>query len=52
MVVSEETGQISVVEDGHITRGLDPDGLRRRLTGATPRPRRQVSARPLLGWLK
>lgn len=52
LVVSEETGQISVVEDGRITRGLDADALRRRLTGATPRPRRPVSARPLLGWLK
>lgn len=52
LVVSEETGQISVVEDGKIARGLDADALRRRLTGVTPRPRRQVSARPLLGWLK
>lgn len=53
LVVSEETGQISVVEDGRITRGLDPDGLRRRLAGGKPGAgRRTVSARPLLGWLK
>lgn len=52
LVVSEETGQISVVEDGRITRGLDGDGLRRRLTGPTPAPRRQAVTRPLLGWLK
>lgn len=52
LVVSEETGQISVVEDGRITRGLDSDTLRRRLTGATPRPRRPAVTRPLLGWLK
>ncbi|HEX6487686.1 MAG TPA: diadenylate cyclase CdaA [Candidatus Dormibacteraeota bacterium] len=52
LVVSEETGQISVVEDGRITRGLDGEGLRRRLTGPTPAPRRQAVTRPLLGWLK
>jgi diadenylate cyclase len=34
LVVSEETGSISVVENGAITRNLDPDGLRRRLTGS------------------
>lgn len=53
LVVSEETGQVSVVEDGRITRGLDGDGLRRRLAGGkTGASRRMVSARPLLGWLK
>jgi diadenylate cyclase len=34
VVVSEETGRISVVENGAITRNLDADGLRRRLMGA------------------
>ena len=53
VVVSEETGQISVVEDGRITRGLDADGLRRRLVGGAPGTRRRaVVARPLLSWLK
>jgi diadenylate cyclase len=31
IVISEETGNISVVSDGQIERGLDPDGLRARL---------------------
>lgn len=53
LVVSEESGQISLVEDGKITRGLDADALRRRLTVALPGSvRRQAVARPLLGWLK
>jgi diadenylate cyclase len=34
VVVSEETGSISVVENGTITRNLDAEGLRRRLTGS------------------
>src|SRR5205807_6033466 len=34
MVISEETGAISVVENGAITRNLDADGLRRRLAGS------------------
>jgi diadenylate cyclase len=33
LVVSEETGGISLVENGQINRNLDADGLRRRLTG-------------------
>jgi len=33
LVVSEETGGISLVENGQIYRNLDADGLRRRLTG-------------------
>jgi diadenylate cyclase len=33
IVVSEETGSISVVEDGKITRNLDADQLRSRLLG-------------------
>jgi diadenylate cyclase len=31
IVVSEETGSISIVADGHIERGLDADSLRARL---------------------
>ncbi|HEY3085657.1 MAG TPA: diadenylate cyclase CdaA [Candidatus Dormibacteraeota bacterium] len=31
LVVSEETGNISVVEEGKISRNLDPDSLRRRV---------------------
>jgi diadenylate cyclase len=34
LVVSEETGGISIVENGAITRNLDPDGLRERVTGS------------------
>jgi diadenylate cyclase len=42
VIVSEETGLISLALDGHIERGLDPDRLRARLrgllgTGRTPR---------------
>ena len=32
LVVSEETGNISVIEEGKISRNLDPDSLRRRVT--------------------
>jgi diadenylate cyclase len=32
LVVSEETGNISVIEEGNISRNLDPDNLRRRIT--------------------
>jgi diadenylate cyclase len=32
MVVSEETGSISVIEEGKITRNLDGDSLRRRVS--------------------
>jgi diadenylate cyclase len=31
VVVSEETGNISVIEEGKISRNLDPDSLRRRI---------------------
>lgn len=31
LVVSEETGNISVIEEGQISRNLDPDSLRRRV---------------------
>lgn len=34
VVVSEETGQISAAYKGHLTKGLDPDGLRRLLETA------------------
>jgi diadenylate cyclase len=37
LVVSEETGSISVVEDGKINRNLDADGLRARLVGSLQR---------------
>jgi diadenylate cyclase len=39
MVVSEETGSISVVEDGEINRNLDADALRNRLVGSLERHR-------------
>jgi diadenylate cyclase len=52
VVVSEETGSISVVENGTITRNLDADGLRRRLTGSIERVKPQTGRRlALLGWL-
>src|SRR5438552_9526905 len=38
MGISEETGAISVVEEGKITRNLDGDGLRKRLSGSLPTP--------------
>jgi len=36
LVVSEETGNISVIEEGKITRNLDSDGLRRRVSVKVP----------------
>jgi diadenylate cyclase len=36
LVVSEETGNISVIEGGKITRNLDGDGLRRRISVKVP----------------
>jgi diadenylate cyclase len=52
VVVSEETGSISVVENGSITRNLDAEGLRRRLTGSIERAKPQTGRRlALLGWL-
>jgi diadenylate cyclase len=51
LVVSEETGGISVVENGRITRNLDPDGLRRRLSGGLEAAGPVGNGRPhLLGW--
>jgi diadenylate cyclase len=49
LVVSEETGAISVIEEGKITRNLDPDGLRRRVSVRVPV--RGVRANGLLGFL-
>ena len=39
LVVSEETGSISVVEDGKINRNLDVEGVRSRLLGSLQRQR-------------
>lgn len=51
LVVSEETGAISVVENGKITRNLDGDGLRRRLMGSLESAGAGVAGRAhLLGW--
>src|SRR6202011_6203380 len=38
VVISEETGNISVIEEGKITRNLDADGLRRRVSLKIPSP--------------
>jgi len=38
LVVSEETGAISVIEEGKITRNLDGDSLRRRVSLKVPVP--------------
>jgi diadenylate cyclase len=38
LVVSEETGAISVVEEGKITRNLDGDSLRRVVSVKVPGP--------------
>lgn len=53
VVVSEETGSISVVENGTITRNLDAEGLRRRLTGSLePVPATNGRRFGILGWSK
>jgi diadenylate cyclase len=49
LVVSEETGGISVVENGTITRNLDSDGLRSRVTGSLEASR-PANGRAILGW--
>jgi diadenylate cyclase len=53
LVVSEETGGISVVENGRITRNLDADGLRKHLSGsldgAAPNGTTRARAH-ILGW--
>ena len=38
LVVSEETGNISVIEEGQISRNLDADSLRRRIALKVPSP--------------
>jgi diadenylate cyclase len=51
LVVSEESGGISVVENGKINRNLDADTLRRRLTGGLETTGATGGGRPhLLGW--
>lgn len=50
LVVSEESGAISVVEDGKITRNLDGDGLRRRVSPKAAAD--GARARPLIGLIK
>ncbi len=46
VIVSEETGIISVALDGHIERGLDPDRLRSRLRGLLGTSRATGTRRP------
>ncbi len=50
LVVSEETGGISVVENGLISRNLDADGLRRKLTGLETAGPTGGGRQHLLGW--
>ena len=50
IVVSEETGTISLVENGTLNRNLDGEALRKRLVRGISEPR-QEARRPLLGWL-
>jgi diadenylate cyclase len=38
LVISEETGNISVIEEGKISRNLDADSLRRRIALKVPSP--------------
>ncbi len=45
VIVSEETGIISLALDGHIERGLDPDKLRARLRGLLGTSRSVVKRR-------
>lgn len=50
LVVSEETGGISVVENGTINRNLDGDGLRSRLTGGLESPPTGGGRQHVAGW--
>ncbi len=50
VVVSEETGAVSVVENGSITRNLDADGLRRRLMATAPEQPPAGRRFAILGW--
>jgi diadenylate cyclase len=47
VVVSEETGKVSLVSDGQIERGLDPDTLRGRLRALLLQGRRIARDRKL-----
>jgi len=49
LVVSEETGAISVIEEGKITRNLDGDSLRRRVSLKVSAPANRTNG--LLGFL-
>lgn len=49
LVVSEETGAISVIEEGKITRNLDGDSLRRRVSLKVPVPANRANG--LIGFL-
>jgi diadenylate cyclase len=51
VVVSEETGAISVVENGTITRNLDSAGLRRRLIRGLPVARPSKGLRQILAFM-
>jgi len=46
VVVSEETGKISIVVDGEIERGLSPDALRQRLGQLMGRPAEHHEGEP------
>lgn len=48
LVVSEETGLISVGENGHLQRGLKPDALRQRLLDALQPPETREMRLPFL----
>jgi len=51
IVVSEETGMISLAERGLLTRGLTEESLRKRLLEAfAPTPIKRKSLTDLLGW--
>lgn len=51
IVVSEETGMISLAEGGVLTRGLTEESLRKRLTEAfSPKPIKKKSFADLLNW--
>ena len=50
LVVSEESGAISVVEDGKIARNLDGDGLRKRVSPNVAAA--GAGVRPLIGLIK
>lgn len=53
IVVSEETGTVSVVQGGQIERGLDTEGLRRRLTTSSiGKSKREKRLKFWKGWNK